>query len=192
MKQILTQKEKLKNKTGSPTEKLGEKEAVYPNWEESEFAKTIDGQIMTMLIKALKSDHFIEAQVLSWSSIEQLLLPRLIGWIEKELKLDLPKDVYKLNAQSVNFLYLCISHDHKLYEKLEECRKQRNKIVHKLTTLGDIKLINKLAKNCTSLNLLLQKEIMKRFSGEVLIPSINLYKNGWNDALNTAIDTIKK
>lgn len=174
-----------------PTKKLGEKkESVQPSWEESEFAKTIDGQIMVMLKKAIENGHFIEAQTLSWATIEQLLLPRLIGWVAKVLKINLPKEIYKLNAQNINFLYLCISHDEELYKKLEESRKQRNKVVHKLTSLGDIKSIHKLAKDCTKTNVLLQRAIMKRFNGAVLIPSINLYKNGWNDALNKVLKEI--
>src|SRR3989344_9610860 len=140
-------------KTNWPTKKLDdEKEPVQPNWEESEFAKTIDGQIMAMLKKAVDNKYFIEAQTLSWSAIEQLLLPRLIAWIADVLKIDLPKKVYNLNAQSINFLYLCISHDEKLYKKLEIGRKQRNKIIHKLTSLGDTKSINKLARDCTKSN----------------------------------------
>lgn len=174
------------------TKKTNEKKAVLPNWEESEFAKTIDGQIMIMVKKAIEDGHFIEAQTLSWSTIEQLLLPRLIGWIAKELGLSLSNEVYKLNAQNVNFLYLCLSHDKELYENLEEGRKNRNKIVHKLTLLGDIKSIKKWAKDYTLSNVLLQKNIMKRFSGEVLIPSINLYKNGWNDALDQAVALINE
>jgi len=179
-------------KTDRLVKKIGEeKKAVQPSWEESEFAKTIDGQIMVMLKKAIENKHFIEAQALSWSTTEQLLLPRLIGWIAKILKINLPKEINKLNAQNINFLYLCISHDEKLFKKLEEGRKQRNKIVHKLTSLGDIKSINKFAANCTESNILLQQEILKRFDGRALIPSINLYKNGWNDALNSVINKIK-
>lgn len=168
-----------------PTKKLEEeKKSVQPSWEESEFAKTIDGQIMAMLKRAIENGHFIEAQALSWATIEQLLLPRLIGWIAKIFKMNLPKEIYRLNAQNMNFLYLCISHDEELYKKLEGSRKQRNKVVHELTSLGDIKSINKLAKGCTKTNILLQQSIMKRFDGTDLIPSVNLYKNGWNDALN--------
>jgi len=180
-------------KTNWQTKKMeAEKKPIQPDWRESEFAKTIDGQIMFMIEKALTDRHFIEAQTLSWSTIEQLLLPRLIAWISKILKIELPKEVYKINAQSINYLYLCISHDHELYHKLEECRKQRNKIIHKLTSLGNAESINQLAKNCTKTNILLQQEIMKRFDGKVLIPSINLYKNGWNDALVLVRDKIKK
>lgn len=178
-------------KTNRQTKKLEEKDPIQPNWGESEFAKTIDGQIMVMLKKAIEGKHFIEAQTLSWSTIEQILLPRLLGWIAKILKINLPKDVYRLNAQSINFLYLCISHDEKLYKKLEEGRKKRNKIIHKLTSLGGVESINNLAKDCTTTNILLQQEIMKRFDGKVLIPSINLYKDGWNDALNSVIKKLK-
>jgi len=168
-----------------------EKDEIRPSWEESEFAQTIDGQILIMTKKAIDDKHFIEALTLSWSTIEQLLLPRLIGWIAKELKLHLPKSIYKLNAQSTNFVYLCISHDQKLYEKLEEVRKQRNEIVHKITKQEDAKSINKLAKECTETSLLLQQEIMKRFSGKVLIPAINLFRDGWNGALNSILGKLK-
>lgn len=178
--------------TNYPTKKLGEvKDPIQPNWEESEFAKTIDGQIMVMLKKAIENKHFIEAQTLSWTTIEQLLLPRLIGWIAKMLKVNLPKDMFRLNAQNINLFYLAISHDENLYKKLEKSRKQRNKIVHKLVSLGDIKSINKLAKECTLIHIELQQEIMKRFDGQVFIPSINLYKNGWNDALGSVIKKLK-
>lgn len=176
-----------------PIKKLGEeKEPVQPSLEESEFAKTIDGQIMVMLKKAIMNKYFIEAQALSWTTIEQLLLPRLIGWIAKELKITLPEGVFKSNAQNINYIYLTISHDEELYKKLEESRKKRNRVVHKLTSLGNIKSINKLAIDCTETNLLLQQEIMKRFDGKVLIPSINLYKDGWNDALSSLKKFLKE
>ena len=179
-------------KTNLQTKIPEEKDSIQPNWEESEFAKTIDGQIMVMLKKAIDGKHFIEAQTLSWSTIEQILLPRLLGWIAKILKINLPKDVYRLNAQSVNFLYLCISHDEKLYKKLEEGRKKRNKIIHKLTSLGGTESINNLAKDCTKTNILLQQEIMKRFDGKVLIPSINLYKDGWEDCRAEILRSLDK
>ena len=189
---IKMQKSKLQlKKSNLFNRKLEEKKAVQPGWRESDFVKTIDGQIMIMLKKAVKHKHFIEAQALSWATIEQLLLPRLISWIAKVLKINLPNEIYKLNSQNINFLYLCISHDEALYKKLEEGRKQRNKIVHRLTLLGDTTSINNLAKNCTKTNMLIQQEIMKRFNGIVFIPSINLYKNGWNDALNSCIKIIK-
>lgn len=169
-----------------------EKVSIQPDWKESDFAKTIHGQIMLMLEKAIENKHLIEAQVLSWSVIEQLLLPRLIAWIAKILKINLPKEIFKLNAQNVNFLYLCISHDEKLYKKLEENRKQRNKITHRLISLGNIDLINKLAKSCVESSILLQQEIVKRFTGESLIPSINLYRNGWNDCRTESVKRIKE
>lgn len=175
---------------GKPLEPENKK-ALVPNWEESEFAKTVDGQILLMVKRSIKDKHFIEAQALSWATIEELLLPRLIGWIAKELKLNLPKDVYKLNAQNINYIYLSISHDEHLYKKLEICRKQRNKITHQITKQENMKDIEKLAKLSTQSNLLLQREIMKRFSGEFLIPSINLYRNGWNMALDSVIKNLK-
>jgi hypothetical protein len=164
---------------------------ITPNWEESEFAKSIDGQVLLMVKGAITNGSFIEAQTLSWATIEQLLLPRLIGWIAKIHKLDLPDEVYKLNAQSINLLYLTFSHDIELFQKLEEARRKRNEIIHKLTTLGDVSSMKRVAKESTEINILLQEEIMKRFSGEVQISSINLYRNGWNDALNNVAKELK-
>jgi hypothetical protein len=171
--------------------KNDKKEAVAPNWKESEFAKSIDGQMMLMVENAINNGSLIEAQALSWASIDQLLLPRLIGWIAKIHKLVLPNQVLKLNAQSMNLIYLTLSHDVKLFEKLEGARRKRNEIMHKLTTLGDASSIKKKAEESVKENILLQQEIMKRFSGKTPIPSINLYRNGWNDALGHLTETIK-
>jgi len=168
------------------------KERVVPNWEESEFAKTIDGQVMMMVKDAINNNSFIEAQTLSWAAVEQILLPRLIGWIAGKHKVNLPSEVYKLNAQSINLLYLTFSHDVELFNKLEQARKMRNKIIHELTKLGDILSIQGIAKESTLVNVTLQQEIMKRFSGEVQIPSINLYRNGWNDALGAITKELKQ
>lgn len=179
---MLMKKRSLSNK---------EKEPLIPNWEESEFAKTIDGQVMLMVKSAIENNSFIEAQTLSWATIEQLLLPRLIGWIAKVHKLSLPDEVYKLNAQSINLLYLTFSHDIELFQKLEQARKKRNEIMHKLTRLGDVVSIKKVAKESTKINVLLQEDIMKRFNGEVPIPSINLYRNGWNAALDGVLEKLK-
>lgn len=176
----------MKNKSTN-----SKKELVAPNWEESEFVKSIDGQVMVMVKKAILNDSFIEAQTLSWATIEQLLLPRLIGWIAKVHKLVLPDEVYKLNAQSINLLYLTFSHDVELFKKLEDARRKRNEIMHKLTTLGDVASIKKMAKESTRVNVLLQQEIMKRFDGKIQIPSINLYRNGWNDALDGVLKKLK-
>lgn len=165
--------------------------SVHPDCRESDFAKTIDGQIMIMTKNATDNKHFIEAQALSWSAITELLIPRLIGWIAKCLKVDLPQEIYKLNCQNLNLLYFCISHDKTLFLKLELARKQRNKIVHNLSQIGDIKQIQKTAARCTQSNLELQKEIIRRFDGTVLIPSINLYKDGWNDAVKKLNQNIK-
>lgn len=177
----------MKNKSKSK----GEKEPVVPGWEESEFVKTIDGQVMLMVKDAILNKSFIEAQTLSWATIEQLLLPKLIGWIAKVHKLNLPDEVYKLNAQNINLLYLMFSHDILLFQKLEQARKKRNEIIHRLTKLGDVDSVKKAAKESTMTNILLQEEIMKRFNGEVSIPSINLYRNGWNDALDGVLKKLK-
>ena len=61
-------------KTNLQKVKLGEvKVATRPNWKESEFAKTTNGQIMKIVDRAVKNGHFIEPQVLSWTTKEQIL-----------------------------------------------------------------------------------------------------------------------
>ena len=164
------------------------KKPVIPDREESELAKTLEGQVLLMVQTALDKKAYIEAQTLSWATIEKILLPRLIGWIAKEHNLALPNEVYKLNSQSINLLYLTLSHDVELFEKLEEARKMRNTIIHELTKLVDMNTIKKKALESGQANVLLHAEIMKRFSGEVIIPSMNLYVKGWNDAINAQIE----
>jgi len=168
------------------------KDSILPDWKDSDFAKTTHGQIMILINEAVVGKHVIEAQALSWSVIEQILLPKLIGWIIKILKISLPKDIDKLNIKNINLLYFAISHDEQLYKKLEEGRKKRNKMVHTIATLVSIKVVKKFAKESLILNIALQEEIMKRFSGEVQIPSINLYKNGWNDCVRKSKENIEK
>ncbi len=144
-----------------------------------------------MVKSAIENKSFIEAQTLSWATIEQLFLPKLIAWIAREHKVNLPKKVYELNAQNTNLIYLTFSHDIELFQKLEQARKDRNNIVHELAKMGNIDSIKKAAKESTKTNVLLQGEIMKRFSGEFPIPSINLYRNGWNNALSSVLKKIE-
>jgi hypothetical protein len=172
--------------------KITKKEVLQPDKVEADFAKTIDGQILNLIIKSIENNHYIEAQTLSWAALQELLLPRLIGWIADNLKLKLPKEIYKLGAQGLNFLYLTISHDEILYKKLEEARKLRNQVTHTLTSLKEAGELNKISKESTLLNITTQQEIMKRFQGKFPIPSINLYRNGWNDALDIVAKEIKR
>lgn len=174
-------------KTCTTKKLVEEKSPVYPDWKESKFANTVDGRMMIMIEKASSDKHFIEAHVLSWSVIEELLLPRLIGWIAKNLKINLPDGIFRQNAKVINFLYLTISHDKQLYDLLEQARIQRNIITHRVTEQKDIKSINLIAIRSTRSNVIIMQEIEKRFQGEVLIPSINLYRNGWNDGLGSVI-----
>jgi len=168
------------------------KKSVLPSWKDSKFAKTIDGQAMVLLSQSIEDKHFIEAHTISWSIIEQLLLPRLITFVSKKLEIDLPKDILQSSQFNINRTYYFLSHDKKLFEKLESARIQRNKVIHELFKKGDIKSMQAVAKKSIEFNILLQKEIMRRFSGEALIPSINLYRNGWNDALLKVVAELKQ
>jgi hypothetical protein len=159
------------------------KEVIRPGWRESEFAKTIDGQVMLLIDRAIKNKHYLEAQTLSWAIIEQLLLPRLFTFIGKTLKISIPQNIFKRTIENIILCYLFISHDEELYNMLNMGRKKRNQIFHKICEQKNIESINRFAKASLLLNLNIQKDIMKRFSGEFPIPSINLYRNGWNDAI---------
>lgn len=172
--------------------KPDKKQPTIPGSEEQDFAKTIEGQSLEMMGEAMRDKHYLEAQVISWSLIEQVLLPRLIGWVSSTLKIKLPKDFSKQNAKSMNLIYLSISHDNELYTLLEKSRKQRNEITHRLMSLVKIKDINKLSKDCIQTNMQIHLDITYRFDGTTPIPSINLYKNGWNDCREETERRIRK
>ncbi len=172
--------------------KIKESKPVKPSWEQSKFAKSIEGQGMLLIKKSVDNNHFIESQVLSWSLIEQILLPGLISFVAKNLKIKIPKNIYKVNIQNIIYFYYCLSHDKDLYENLEKGRKLRNKVVHKLYKEENKKAIMNIAKESTLYNMLVLEAIEKRSMGEVLIPSVNLYRNGWNNALKKAVEIIKE
>ena len=148
--------------------------------------------MVLLALEAIKGKHFIESHVVSWASIEQILLPKLIGFVSKQLKLELPKNIYKLGTQNINYIYLCISHDKSLYSSLEKGRILRNRIIHKLYKEKDLSAIKKLARESTTFNIDLQQEILGRLTGDVLIPSLNLYRDGWNDARKKIVVELEK
>src|ERR1035437_9014530 len=167
------------------------KEPVIPNWKETEFAKTFEGQIMLHLEKSVDDKHPIESLLISWSMIEQISLPRLIKFVADRLKIELPSDIQRLNLQTTNLVYYCLSHDKLLFNQLEKGRKYRNEIVHQMDKEDSISKIEKNAAEATIFILEILKEINDRFAGKTLIPSINLYRNGWNDALSNIVDRLK-
>ncbi len=163
-----------------------------PNKVYLEFAKTLEGQIMLELKRSISDKHYIESVLLSWSTVEQLLVPKLLTYVATSLKVILPGDLDKLNAQTLNLVYYSFSHDKELYDRLEIGRKHRNDIVHKLYKQKTIDNIKGDCKKATRYILAeIHKPIMDRFNGKVPIPSVNLYKNGWNDALDEVINDIK-
>ena len=148
---------------------------------------------MVELKRSIKNEHFIESVLLSWSHVEQVSLPRLILFVSDNLKVKLPKDFYRLNVQNLILLYYTLSHDKDLFDRLEAGRTYRNKVVHKLYKEENISNIQEQCREAvTYIVREIHKPISYRFSGKVLIPSINLYQSGWNDALNKVINELEK
>jgi hypothetical protein len=166
---------------------------VIPSKGEIQFAKSLEGQMLKQLGKAVDDKHYIEAVLLAWSNIEQIRLPRLIKFVADQLKVELPNDIQKLNLQTTNLLYYTLSHDKDLYLKLEKGRWYRNRIIHKMYKENSLSEIEKLSKEATKYFLKeIELGIRDRYNGETKIPSINLYRDGWNDALSQAVKIIKK
>ncbi len=163
-----------------------------PTKEEVEFFETLEGKTIKYIKECLENKRSFEGYVYSWALIEQVLLVKLIKFIAKHLKIDVPGGVWKMNQMAINYFYYAISHDKELYDNLEMGRKKRNKITHELINQhssdllkGDIKkaLLHDW-KKIISL-------IFDRLSGKETVPSLKLYSDGWNNAINRCVEIIK-
>lgn len=175
---------------------LEKKSPPEPKLKEKKFIETLEGQVLKQIGKSLENRHFIEAYVLSWATIEQVLLPRLMKFIAERLRINLPKQIWNLNQYVFNQVYYCISHDKDLFNKLEKGRKLRNEVIHEMYTQDSLRSIQKKSLKALEYNnkkLILP--IIDRLSGKKIIPSLTLYARGWNDAgkeVNSRIERIKK
>ena len=149
--------------------------------------KEIEGmttQLLQQCLKATKGRRYYEAYMLGWTSVEQFLLPDLLGFVSKKLKVNLPKNLPELPVSHVIRLYYFISHDKELFQELERSRKTRNKLIHNLYKQQDWSRVK------LSLKTSLKKELgtlfelfQNRFSGKTPIPALQIYRKGWNEAL---------
>ena len=159
---------------------------------EINFLETLEGQIQKKINQSVKNDDFIEAAILGWSTVEQVFLPRLINFITKNLKINIPSSVFQSKtAGPLIDLYFCLSHDDELYSLLKQGNEKRNKIIHKLYKEDNLEKINKLAKEWTRLTVVKTYDaFFERFDGRKRIPVLTLYPNGWNDCREQIIKNL--
>lgn len=142
---------------------------------------------------AEKNKRPFELYIFTWSLIEEILVPELVKFVAKNLRMDPPSAVFKLSQISINYFYLAISGgDKELFEKLENARKTRNTYVHKLVISDNIiDMDTKVRRELKNLSALIRL-IQVRQTGKKAIPSINRYYLGWNDAIEKCLETIRK
>jgi len=167
-------------------------EVPKPDKEERAVYNNLETEIWDQTSKALKGNRHMEAYILAWSGIEQFMLPNLMRFIEKELNIKLPK-LDDIQASNLTRLYFFLSHDVELYNSLEKARKTRNKLVHSVSkhnSWSDVKKGFKkgLKEDVSPIMNLFQD----RFKGKTPIPVLTLYTKGWNDALSSEQDMLKK
>lgn len=156
---------------------------VEPGAKEKEVLATLEVELLNQAVKAVGSHKYIEAYVLLWTSIEQFMLPTLMGFIARNLKLTLPPRLSELPISHVTRLYYFISHDKELFLEIEKIRKSRNKLIHKMYVEKDWKSVKNKFKSGVK-DMVITIEMLKdRLSGKKPIPSLQIYRRGWIDAL---------
>lgn len=133
--------------------------------------------------EALSKKSYVEAFLLSWTFIEQILLPSLIRQICHRLDFKtVPSFDERTPVNTLITLYYFLSHDLELYQSLVECNKQRRNVVHRLENESDVASINEKAKTATKLVISkINVQLIERLSGHVAVPVLALYAKGWND-----------
>lgn len=155
--------------------------------------KDMETQILHESANALSKGNRIEGYLLSWASLEQFMLPRLMRFIAEKLGLDLPKNLNELPTYQIIQIYYFLSHDKALYLELEKGRKTRNNLSHRMYAEQDWPSVHKKFRYAIKTNVLtLFKMFEARFHGKVAIPSLTIYSRGWNDAISKTVEIIKK
>ena len=172
---------------------IEKKENEKMNKTEIEFFKTLEWKILEQGHKAYKKKSYIETAVLSWSIIEEIYIPRIIGFIDKKLKIGIPSNIFESKTSGILIdIYFCISHDKQLYEILKKGNSLRNKLIHQVVKQKDLKQVNKLAKDVCKVSADIMMEFIERFDGKKSIPVLMMYANGWNDCREKTTKIIKK
>lgn len=140
----------------------------------------------------------VEGFLITWSLLEQILLPDLIEYIAEALSLkEFPNLTGKKFHELVNIYYF-LSHDHLLYKKLLNLNNKRNKLVHDMFK-SDPKKIKISARRLAKSTLMILLPILDRSVGKITVPVLCLYSKGRKDMklkivaqLNEYIDHIEK
>jgi len=165
---------------------------VEPSLKEKKVFKSLEIELLNQVVRAMHSHKYVEAYVLLWTSVEQFMLPALIGYIVRNLKLTLPARFAELQISQVTRLYYFISHDKELFLEIEKIRKSRNKLIHKMyaeKSWVDVK--TGFRKGMKEMTVTLEL-LRSRLSGETPIPSLQIYSRGWNDAIKKTKENIQK
>jgi len=149
--------------------------------------------LLNEMDESRKGNRPFELYIFAWSLIEEILLPELIKFVAKNLKFPVPKTLFKSRQISLNLFYLALSGgDNELFDKLERSRKTRNVYIHNLITSENLIDMNLKLKKATSDLVDIIELIKLRQMGKSPIPSVNRYYKGWNDAISTCLEAIKK
>jgi hypothetical protein len=140
----------------------------------------------------IKKNEGLEAFIMSWGLVEQIVIPTFIKIIAKKVDLRQLPDLDRLTAHQLITCYYFLSHDEESYEKLCIANSERNTLVHKIYKKNsDLKLINKEAirvANYIRTNVL--RVLILKLFGDPPVPVLTLYGKGWNDAINKCLEAI--
>lgn len=139
------------------------------------------GKIIDLVRKKLNSKDYLSSFLLTSQVLENILLPYLIKYliIRLGIKHNIISEENKL--YKLNQIYLSMFQDNKLFGQLERHRKNRNKLIHKITEFTDLKKIDRQAKDYFHECKNVLKEVLYRLNGTKEIPVLTLYPRGWED-----------
>lgn len=156
--------------------------------------KHFELQISNEALESFLEKEFIKASMLSWSYVEEFYFPTALVRLSKFHKLPIStKVIDKANAATLIQYYYLLSHDKVLYDKLEEARKSRNKLIHNLYRSASIEGIDKLAKESADYNLkLIMNDLWDRELGKIPIPSMMIAVNARNELRHEQRERMKE
>jgi len=158
------------------------------------FVRLFHPVLERLLQKKEKGDN-LEAFLLSWGLIEQVIIPSLIRLIAIRLELKTFPKIEYLKSSQLIMSYFLISQDFSMYESLKKGNTLRNQIIHEIASTNLSELDNKLKEARVFIVADVMSPLLDRLSGRVVVPVLTLYSKGWNDAVDAQrkrIDEIRK
>ena len=149
--------------------------------------------VVEEIVKARKAGFSLHALMLASATIEENMLPHLIDMVLDHMKLSDKKNIISSDSFTVkNALYFALTQDIDLYSKLEQFRKIRNRVTHKIFTYQGMSKIGDEADKAHKCFVIIVQKIVDRLTGKVPVPVLTYYPKGWNDALKKAVEIIQK